>query len=567
MHGSRSRGLRTTALLVVTVLAGCGGTVSSGPPATPLSSTPAGASAGAGPTPGPASSPGSSHGAGLPEPTLTDPTAIGAALWDPAQVETGVVSLIEQLGIDIYTADGKLLRDAAAAGPPRMCLFESEVRGLIEMGETDATSIAGHAVPYTLVDLYKGLHDVYPELSQDQLLQAYIEAYRAAPGDLVRESFAGHAFVPEAGFTRVHLWLFVLDGVLGRPQPPTSMVRTVAFTGPITAAAPVAQVQLPQPSQALAQLMAVELTSLPIVIAHMATLAFTLPVDATTSSSTAHEGHGGAAGQPVTFAVKSRFVPTPLVSPILQLLLLAPYRTSLEGLPVNFRSPQMSVLDAHGTLSPTPLLPVFTDVLGEARMLYTPRAEPADGQGDLKTDVAIVNVEVELREILLYMYPAGGAANLGVGTRQIPLPLVIEWHEDTATPNPGVPGTYNATLIGAAPGAGSWSGEGTIICSRSTVNGHQVWSVSSGPLSGGLSGILMIDNADGKSIYVTPQGLGIEAQWGMSGPASNVSVIDVTGQFGNPSVVAGTVEYTYGVNPPIPYSLSVTVTCSDTYDG
>jgi hypothetical protein len=456
MHGRPSRTIRRwAALLAVMLVAGCGGTPASGAPATGPSGTTGPTSAGVS---APPTSPGASQATGLPEPTLTDPTQIGAALWDPAQVETGVVSLIEQLGIDIYTADGKLLRAAAAAGPPGMWLFESEVRGLIEMGTADAAAIAGHAVPFTLVDLYEGLHDVYPELSQDQLLEAYIEAYRAAPGDLVRESFAGHAFVPEAAFTRVHLWLFVLDGVLGRPQPATSTLRTVAFTGPVTAAAPVAHVDLPDPSAALAAFMAVDLISLPVVLAHMSTLAWTLPIDFSINPSTVHEGHAGT-GAPAKFKVTSRYVATPIVSPMFQLPLLVPHRTMLDGLPVNIRSSQMATIEAHGSLTPNPIGPLFTDNVGEVQLDYTPNAEAAQGQGNEQTAVVLVVAEIEFREILQYMYAAGPAANLGFGSRLIPELLTIQWHE--AAPSAG---TFHVTLTGKKAGAGTYSGTAEIIC-------------------------------------------------------------------------------------------------------
>lgn len=559
MHSLPSIVRRCVVLLTVVLLAACGGVAPSAAPTTgPLGTTTA---PGTG-THAPASSSGPNGASGLPAPTLTHPTEIGAALWDPARVEAGVVSIVEQLGIDIFTADGKLLRDAGPDGPPGMWLFESEVRGLIEMGKADAAAIAGHGAPFTLVDLYKGLADVYPGLSQDQLLDAYIQAYKAAPGDLVRESFAGHAFVPEAGFTRVHLWLFVLDGVLGRPQPATA--TTVAYTGSQTARGPVARVVLPPPSQGLAQLMALDLTALPIALAHMATLAYTLPVDFTISPSTVHEGHFGS-GQPAALEIRSQFVPAPIVSPYTGLPLLLPYRTGLEGLPVTFESPHEAFLNAHGSLSGTLGIPVFTDALGEARLDYTPRREAADGDGDLTTDVAIVNAVIEMRQIVLYMYNAGGAANLATGARIIPQPLVIEWHEDTSTQHPLLPGTYTATLTGPAPGTGASSGGGTILCTVRTVGGVQYWSASSGLLSGGLSEILMIQSEDGRSsIYVTPAGLGIEAQWGALGPAAATQRINITGQLGDPSVVTGITDYTYGVNPPIPFSVTVSVTCSDT---
>lgn len=444
---------------------GCGSpAASSGPTASgsPQASSPGGTEA-----PNPAAS-------ALPQPLLTDPVEIGKALWDPDRIEQGVVSLIEQAGIDIYSPEGALVRDAKRAGPPGMWLFEDEVLGLIEMGEADAAAIAAHEASPTLADLYKGLAEVYPQLTQDQLLQAYVDAYRAAPGDLARESFAGHAFVPEAAFTRVHLWLFVLDGVLGRPQPATA--TTVAFTHRSAAAAPVADVQLPDPSEAVASLMGIELTSLPVVLAHMSTLAWTLPIDFTINPSTVHEGHAGT-GAPAKLKVTSRYVATPIVSPILQLPLLVPHRTSLDGLPVNIRSTQMATIEAHGSLTPNPSGPLFTDNVGEVQLDYTPNAEAAQGQGNEQTDVVLVIAEIELREILQYMYAAGALANLGFGSRLIPVLLTIQWHETAQSA-----GSFHVTLTGKKAGAGTYNGAAEILCIETpSSTGAPMWTATTLP--------------------------------------------------------------------------------------
>lgn len=280
---------------------------------------------------------------------------------------------------------------------------------------------------------------------------------------------------------------------------------------------------------------------------------------------TVHEGHGGS-GQPAVLEFRSLFVPPPINSPSTGLPLLIPNQTSLQGLPVTFETPQSATFLRHGALSVPLGVPSFTDVLGQIRSTYTPFPEQANGRGDVRTEVVEIRAVINMEQLLLFMYNAGPLAHMALGIRVLPVPLVIEWHEETATPppNPGVPGTYTATLIGDAPGAGSHSGSGTIFCTALTRNGVTEWGVSSGPLSGGLSGILMTDDGDRSSVYVTPTGLGMEAQWGASTPAPATTRLTVTGQLANPSVVTGVVEYTYGVNPPEPYSVTVRVTCSDT---
>jgi hypothetical protein len=564
-------GIATAMALVfaATQLAGCGST-----PATSdlPGSGPSGATttAGAG-SPG-ATDPGQSAGTPGPAlPTLTEPVEIGAALWDPARVEQGVVSLVEQLGIDIFTADGRLLRDAAGDGPPGMWLSEAEVRGLIEMGREDATAIAAGAVPFTLVDLYDALSPAYPGLSQAQLLDAYVQAYRAVPGDLVRESFAGHPFVPEAAFTRVHLWLLVLDGVLGRPQPASA--ATVSMTGRAqTARGPVAQVQLPPPSSALAQLLALDLTALPIAIARLSTLAYTLPVDFTISPTTVHEGHAGA-GQPAELKVRSRYVPTPIVSPYTGLVLLNPNpRSGLDGLPVTFQSSQEATLTRHGSFSgsvgipgslPGSLgLPLFTDALGQITFTYTPRAEPAAGQGDPKTDVAVISAVVTLRDVLLHMYPAGALASLGFGARVIPVPLAIEWHEESSTGAPSTPGRWVVDLAGPRPGAGHYEGVADSLCAQPA--GTDTWTATLIP-SGSIVTIIDLSAASGfdtVSVSTAPSS-DFDGLWFFRSDAPQTSAEVIGDETKDPPTVRGTARYSDTEDRV--YTAAVTVHCAQVF--
>ena len=554
--GSRRSAPLAVAVLSVTLLAGCGSSPSpTGTPGPAALATPA-----AGATAAPGATTGTAPGTAapnLPAPSLTDPTEIGAALWDPAKVDQGVASLIEQLGIDIYAADGTVVRDAAAPGPPGMWLFESEVRGLIEMGRADAAAIAAHEASPTLADLYTGLAPVYPQLNQEQLLQAYADAYRAAPGDLVRESFAGHAFVPEAAFTRVHLWLFVLDGVLGRPQPPAATVQAVTFHGRQTAAAPVANVQLPDPSEAMASLLGIELTSLPVVLAHMSTLAWQLPIDFTITPSTVHEGHTGT-GAPAELKVTSRYVAMPIVSPILRLPLLVPHRSALDGLPVNIRSTQMSVLDEHGSLSPLPVTTLFTDQLGEIRLEYTPREEAAQGQGNEQAVAVLVTAEIELREILQYMYAAGPLSSLGFGVRIIPVPMTIEWHE-AAQPA----GTFHVVLTGKKAGAGTYSGTAEIFCVETpSSTGASMWTATTLPdRSTGVSHITLAQlEGGGASVGVEVTAQTEFGPWGgitsMAGQTASVTAVrngPIVEMHGNASV-------TYSDGSTITTEVSLTCT-------
>ena len=476
-----------SALLAALLAASCGG----GP--APLGSEPQGTDRPSASLPGPSSAPSgapsATPGAGvpdgpLPEPVLTDPVEIGAALWDPARVDIGVVSLIAALGMAITTDAGELLRAGTGSDFDDFRLSEAEVRGLIAMGTADATDILAHAGRTTLGDLSRALAGVVPGMSEDQILGAYVDAYRAAPGDLVRESFAGHAFVKGAEFTRVHLWLLLVDGVLGRGSGEVASARIASLAGPpAVAAAPVASVALPAIPSPIPGLDARDYA---ILIGHLPLLGYQVPIDLAIQPGLAHEGHGGQ-GPSVAIDVRSRAVPTPVVSTVDGRPLLQPMRTGLEGVPVTFESGSEGTLTAHGTLQGVLGVPILTDVLGVAHLGYTLRAEPAAGVGDDAVAVVEMRGVVDLRMLFLSQYAVAPELQPFLwGTRILIGTLILEWHEETATPSPGVPGRYAITLVGPRPGAGTYTGVAESLCAHPGGD----WTATGQPQG---SGVTMFD--------------------------------------------------------------------------
>jgi hypothetical protein len=487
-------------LAIAALLAACTGAQRS---TTPAQSSSAGGSSAPGGASGPLATVAAVSTAAddVPAPTLTDPAQIDAALFDPSKVDVGVVSLLAQLGIGIDGDDGTPLRPPSGSAFPDFHLRVAEVRGLIDMGRTDASAIAKGQVPWTLTDLTGALTPLLPGLSEQDVLDRYIAAYRAAPGDLVREVLNGHPLLVVTPFTRVHLWLLLVDGVLGRHGPAAAAagsIRLAAFRE--TAAGPVATVGLPLIPSPIPGLDARDFA---IVMAHLPVLGYQVPITLSITPGKAHEGHGGV-GPLVAIDARQDSVPSPLVSVVDGHPLLIPIRAGLDGVPISFESADSGTLDAHGILQGQLGVPILTDAGGVAHLGYQLLPEEANGVGDLTSTVAGIDAVVDLRQMLLSQYVVDPSILLAVwGTRRAPGTLVIEWHE-APVPTGNENGTYDVTLGGPKAGAGHQVGAAEIYCTATPNVGRLLWSATAIPAGAKITQIVMQQNPSGwDSLQVT----------------------------------------------------------------
>jgi hypothetical protein len=440
---------------------------------------------------------------GLPAPTLSEAADINAALNDPSKVDVGVVSLLANLGVGIDAVDGTPLRPGSGALSD-LRLSEPEVRGLIEMGTADAQAIMNGGTPWTLANLHDGLSSLIAGLTLDETIGAYVTAYRAAPGDFVREVLNGHPLLPTTAFTRVQLWLLLVDGVLGRHGGSAAGPRgatTVAFR-PV-AAGPIATVALPPITL---QVPLFDLRDIGLLVSHLMTVAYAVPMEFTITPTAAHEGHGGP-GPDVAIDLRFQLVGSQLVSPHSGLPLLVPTTTSLAGVPIIFRSPDTSVLAAHGTFPSQLGVPIMTDFSGIAHMGYQLREEPAGGTGQLENASAMITAVADLQLVLAsrYVIVNGGLVSFALGERVIPSVLFLEWHEDQPTPAPGdQAGIYEITLTGPKEGAGRYVGRADSICAATVSAGRQFWTMTGQPHDSGATLFdLQQDASGGATISVS----------------------------------------------------------------
>ena len=406
----------------------------------------------------------------LPIPSLTEPFAIGEALYDPGRVDEGVVSLLDLMGVGIYAQDGTPVRKGAERATGDPWLTDDEVRGLIEMGVEDLRAGGDEGGPYTLADLHGALAPLLPQVSLAELAAAYSDAYTEHPDDLVPQVMLGQPIEPATPLTRVQLWLLLVDGFVG-PADATAGYLTpgallaLASTRPHWGSANANLPPLPTPDPNLSEDEWREL------IAHLYTLADTIPFRVRHVS--VHEGHGRR-GSPVgQLAAVGRA--TPLVSAVTGRTLLAVRTGSGEGIQVTWRTLDESVLRAHGSLDARLPATMRTAADGTVGVHYTPKKEEADGVGLSAYESASLYATADALQLVERTYVIAGpmleflARGLIRGTRVADnQSFGVEWHEKDGI-QLFLENTYDVTLdispsglSGRAHRKGTDSAQGTL---------------------------------------------------------------------------------------------------------
>ena len=341
----------------------------------------------------------------LPLPTLSEPFAIGEALYDPAREGVAVASLLNLMGVGIYARDGTPIRrgDEHSGGDP--WLTEDEVRGLISMGVEDLEAGGDRGGgPYSLADLQDPLSVLQPGLTLENLSSAYGSAYAEHPDDLVPQVMLGQPIDKTTPLTRVQLWLLFMDGFIGPAGSGTGRatdgVRLAVATASArwgTARSRITPIPTPDPD-----LTADEWREL---LAHLPTLADTVDFQVYEPRSV-HEGHGRTGTTQTARAVVGRS--RPLVSPVTGRTILQVRTGSRAGIPVTWRSRDESVLRRHGTLDASLPTTMATSDDGKVEVNYTPKKEDANGVGLVTRDTASLYATASKRDLVERTYVIAG---------------------------------------------------------------------------------------------------------------------------------------------------------------
>lgn len=324
----------------------------------------------------------------LPKPTLTEPFAIGEALYDPAQVDVAVVSLLDLMGIGIDKADGTPLRAARRSGAT-FRLTEPEVRSLILMGRADAAAASRKGrPPYSFKDLHGAVAPLLPDFSIGRLAAAYAEAYQENPDGLAPQVLMGQPIETNTRLMRTQIWLLLVDGFV----PPKSGGPAPAWGTASTKLPP-----LPPPIPGWND------SDWQDLIARLPLLAWQPPLDLAPQPARGHEGHGGP-GATVMVTARIGDPRARGIVPSRGLALLKPRTQGFGDRQVTWNANDAAVLLEHGAPSPEPGSPSMTDTAGNARLSYVPKAEAANGRGRLAGEAIRISATISQWDLVSARY-------------------------------------------------------------------------------------------------------------------------------------------------------------------
>ena len=400
----------------------------------------------------------------LPAPSLTEPFAIGEALYDPARVADAVVSMLDLMGVGIDKADGTPLRSSDKRGTT-FRLTESEVRRLIAMGRADA-AVASRKdrPPYSFKDLHRAVSPLLPTLSIEGLAGAYSEAYEANPDALVPQILMGQPIEPGTRLMRTQIWLLLVDGFV----PPGTMNPAPALGSAGRRLPP-----LPPPNPGWSKADWLDL------VPRLPLLAWWPALEIAPQSARAHEGHGGP-GAPVTLSARIG-IPLKQAAPSRGLSLLKPKTQGLGDRQITWNAHVAATLLAHGSAAPALRSATATDATGTARIVYTPIAEVANGRGSVSSDTAEILATIGQWDLVSARYdvPAELRGFL-IGDVTTCGDIEVSWHAG-ASQTGGSQGGGSQSQGGGSQAGGSQAGGSFNI----KIANHYDIVLNMGPLGGG----------------------------------------------------------------------------------
>jgi len=342
----------------------------------------------------------------LPSPSMTEPFAIGEALYDPARVADAIVSVLPLMGIEIIPDDPAQV----VFGGPRFQLQQSEVRALIDIGRADAAAQSiDPGAAKTFNDLHARVRLLLPDVTVEDLAAGFAEAFEQDPDSVVAQVLMGQPLEPETPLLETQIWLLLAD-------------RAVALRTRKVAARAGPRIVRVQSGKTLAW----ELTDGNSIDA-LQRMPLILSAALEIAPTQGHEGHGGP-GQPFTVEGRARgraiiFTGVGAIPP----MLAAP--ASLAGMPVEWATDDAVRRHTNAPASSRSTVGAG----GLARLTITPRAEAARGRGEEMSEPGAVTLSADMFELCQRLYPAGATfpCDATVG-RMVSAQGVanLEWHED-----------------------------------------------------------------------------------------------------------------------------------------
>ena len=372
--------------------------------------------------------------------SLEAASAEKTAAWleNSDEVERGVWSLLENLGIGVYTQEAEQILAGSERNADDFFLFDFEVSLLVSHGQKSDRPFSNFyqmLVPYGLT------------MSQEELQTFYRTTYEAHSDEWLAQLFQsmGLDFEGDTRLTPLQEWLLFLDTFV----PPNGL-ETSTSTGSskgLMAQVPAQRAQTDfcdavrgdnadaawslawqaagTASDAAETVLLGPMSFLdPKDLLHAIMMMMGVETKIEKSASSAHESHDDDADT-VTFTVSVEFtgdLPAEIVSCATILGFDVPPKGPLDGVRVKWD--MGNVLGQHGTSKGGVK---FTDEEGKSEVVWTARREPSGGEGEEKKEEATVEAAVQIQH--------GDVFNIFAGLQEFILPrtetitIPVGWHE------------------------------------------------------------------------------------------------------------------------------------------
>lgn len=386
---------------------------------------------------------------------LASPPAIEAAsaeqtaawLANPAEVERGVWSLLENLGIGVYTQEGQQILAGSERSAEDLFLFDFEVSILVsrgQQGERPFSDFHQLLVPYGLA------------VSEEELKDFYRTTYQAHADEWIAQLFQSMDldFEGDVRLSPLQEWLLFLDTFVpptgkDAADTPVSSKGLMALVPPqksqedfcdavrgdnadtawglAWAAAGTASDAAAAAGKAASKGVLGPLSFLdPKDLLHAIMMMMAVETKIESSDSSAHETHDGKSDT-VTFTVSAEFtgdLPAEIVSCAAILGFDVPPQGPIEGVRVEWDLG--GVLSEHGYTRRGGGV-AFTDAEGKSEVVWEARQEPSAGEGAEYQEDGTIEAVVRIQH--------GDVFNLFAGMQEFFLPrtetatISVGWHE------------------------------------------------------------------------------------------------------------------------------------------
>lgn len=375
-----------------------------------------------------------------------DAAATAKALSDPERAELGVWSLVANLGIGVYTGEGKQVLAGSETGPDDFWLYDFEIPILVQMAtklkqpfsETHSF-IAGLGYDGTEGELLRLYRDVYAEFADSFLVSFFSES--------------GLSFEGEPELTPLQQWLLLVDTFV---PPNGGGVDTLdtSVEGEEDASSSAESNQrllcgtiqggMVQPRWGLIEgttdLKAIMAARDAYFLMHMHLQIHSVEATIRASADEVHEGHGGPGDEvrisvSLVYPVPTHFIEIPVGGITCGSLINLDFPGGLAG-PLKRAEITWQISDVfadHGSFDKVApdSIPTYTDDLGQGSITFRAQEEAANGAGQEMLTVGHIIASYNLRQYFLSQ-PYFNVRDFSLPVRLPILPPIavrIGWHE------------------------------------------------------------------------------------------------------------------------------------------